>query len=75
MSLNWVMLSPSGWPPFHALPKEVVLHSTNKSISLTIESGKDLPQGDQRKKTVTCPAGTTYLTNLRVARFPFFSVV
>lgn len=66
MSLNWVMLSPNGHPPFVALPHETLLHATNKSISLTIQSGKDLPIGDKRKKTINCPAGTAYLTNLRV---------
>jgi len=66
MSINWVMLNPSGSPPFHSLPKETILHTTNKSISLNIESGKDLPAGDARKKTISCPAGTAYLTNQRV---------
>jgi hypothetical protein len=66
MSLNWVMLNPSGNPPFHALPKETILHTTNKNISLNIESGKDLAVGDERKKTISCPAGTAYLTNQRV---------
>ena len=66
MSLNWVMLSPNGHPPFVALPHETLLHTTNRSISLTIQSGKDLPAGDERKKTINCPAGTAYLTNLRV---------
>lgn len=66
MSLNWVMLNPSGYPPFHALPNETILHTTNNTISLTIESGKTLPAGDERKKTFASPAGTVYLTNLRV---------
>ncbi len=66
MSINWVMLNPSGNPPFHALPKETVLHVTNKNIALTIESGKDLPAGDERKKTISCSAGIAYLTNQRV---------
>ena len=72
MSLNWVMLAPNGNPPFHRLPHETVLHTTGKNISLSIESGKDLPAGDERKKTVTCPSGTVYLTNLRVS--PHYSV-
>lgn len=66
MSINWVMLSPNGNPPFVALPHETILHTTNKSIALAIQSGKDLPNGDQRKKSINCPAGTAYLTNLRV---------
>ncbi len=60
------MLAPNGNPPFHRLPHETVLHTTDKTISLSIESGKDLPVGDELKKTITCPAGTVYLTNLRV---------
>jgi hypothetical protein len=68
MSINWVMIAPSGYPPFHALPHETVLHSSDRNISLSIESGKDLPANDSRKKTITCPAGTVYLTNLRVFR-------
>lgn len=66
MSINWVMLNPSGNPPFHALPKETVLHVTNGSIALNIESGKDLPVGDDRKKTFSCSYGTAFLTNQRV---------
>lgn len=60
------MLAPNGNPPFHPLPHETVLHTASKSISLSIESGKDLPAGDERKKTISCPSGTVYLTNLRV---------
>lgn len=60
------MLAPNGNPPFHRLPHETVLYTTGKSISLAIQSGKDLPAGDERKKTITCPSGTVYLTNLRV---------
>jgi hypothetical protein len=67
MSLNWVMLNPNGYPPFHSLPNENILHTTNNNISLSIESGKTLPAGDERKKTFSCPAGTVYLTNLRVS--------
>lgn len=64
------MLAPNGYPPFHALPNETVLHRTNKKISLSIESGKDLPAGDERKKTINSSTGTVYLTNLRVSDIP-----
>ena len=60
------MLAPNSRPQFHALPDEVILHTTNNAISLSIESGKDLSEGDERKKTFSSPAGTVYLTNQRV---------
>ena len=60
------MLAPNRKPPFHSLPDEVILHTTNNAVSLTIESGKELPSGDDRKKTFSSPSGTVYLTNQRV---------
>jgi hypothetical protein len=70
MSLNWIMLAPNANPPFHFLPHETLMHQTNTSVALNIESGKTLPAGDDRKKSFSSPAGTVFLTNQRV-RSPF----
>lgn len=69
MSINWVMLSPSGDPePFVKLPNERILHTSPSRTSLALKTISSL--SGSAPFSVNSSAGKAYLTNQRLIYIP-----